>query len=151
MLASRHWPTPTLTHSPPTHTSGVHVGSALPPQARFKYPPHWVSVPTLHAAMAALDPVTQQPRGYMLMSAQPLQDSVLFTLDLRSTSGAWRPADAFVRGEDACLQLQVGGGGLGGLVYVSLAGSLTLMMLTSGCTWVQSVVLPGGGHLTVCK
>ena len=63
----------------------------------------------------------------------------------------WRPADAFVRGEDACLQLQVGGGGLGGLVYVSLAGSLTLMMLTSGCTWVQSVVLPGGGHLTVCK
>lgn len=37
--------------------------------ARFKYPPHWVSVETIVKAMAEIDPTTQKPRGYFIMSA----------------------------------------------------------------------------------
>jgi glutathione gamma-glutamylcysteinyltransferase len=36
--------------------------------ARFKYPPHWVSVAALFEAMKPIDPSTQQSRGYFLMS-----------------------------------------------------------------------------------
>ena len=35
--------------------------------ARFKYPPHWVSVSALFAAMLPLDPSTQQSRGFFLL------------------------------------------------------------------------------------
>ncbi|CAD7940582.1 unnamed protein product [Amoebophrya sp. A25] len=35
--------------------------------ARFKYPPYWVDVQTLWAAMAAPDRSTRQPRGYFLL------------------------------------------------------------------------------------
>jgi glutathione gamma-glutamylcysteinyltransferase len=35
--------------------------------ARFKYPPHWVSVNALFEAMLPLDPNTQQSRGYFLL------------------------------------------------------------------------------------
>ncbi len=37
--------------------------------ARFKYPPHWVHVDELWAAMRAIDPATDLPRGYMRLSA----------------------------------------------------------------------------------
>lgn len=35
--------------------------------ARFKYPPHWVPVPLLYAAMQAEDAATGRPRGYLLL------------------------------------------------------------------------------------
>ena len=35
--------------------------------AKFKYPPHWVPLAALHAAMQAADPATGQPRGYLLL------------------------------------------------------------------------------------
>lgn len=39
--------------------------------ARFKYPPYWVPLPLLWEAMCEADPLTQQPRGYFLISRQP--------------------------------------------------------------------------------
>jgi hypothetical protein len=45
--------------------------------ARFKYPPHWVPVAQLWAAMCARDASTGQARGYALISAVP------------ATAGAW--------------------------------------------------------------
>ncbi|KAL6750431.1 Phytochelatin synthase-domain-containing protein [Haematococcus lacustris] len=63
--------------------------------ARFKYPPHWVSIPTLFEAMRHPDPVTGLPRGFLRLSAQPLLDSVLLTLDVQGTH--WQPARHFVR------------------------------------------------------
>ncbi|XP_046841427.1 glutathione gamma-glutamylcysteinyltransferase-like isoform X2 [Xenia sp. Carnegie-2017] len=36
--------------------------------ARFKYPPHWVSVDLLWKAMQSLDKETGQPRGYLLLT-----------------------------------------------------------------------------------
>lgn len=58
--------------------------------ARFKYPPHWLPLESVYKAMASLDPVTMQPRGYMMLGMHPRMDSVLFTLDLRAVS--WRRA-----------------------------------------------------------
>lgn len=37
--------------------------------ARFKYPPHWVPVATLHGAMTAVDPDTGRPRGWITLRA----------------------------------------------------------------------------------
>ncbi len=37
--------------------------------ARFKYPPHWVPVDALFAAMQAEDAATGQPRGWLLLRA----------------------------------------------------------------------------------
>ena len=40
--------------------------------ARFKYPPHWVSLPLLVSAMQdSLDPVTQRPRGWVWLAPDP--------------------------------------------------------------------------------
>lgn len=52
--------------------------------ARFKYPPHWVPLSQLFAAMAAPDPDTGCSRGYLQLSASVLQESALFTLDISS-------------------------------------------------------------------
>ena len=59
--------------------------------ARFKYPPHWVGLVDLYAAMKAIDPATGLSRGYMRLGLPRLMDSVLFTLDVRDES--W--SDAF--------------------------------------------------------
>jgi Phytochelatin synthase len=43
--------------------------------AKFKYPPHWVPVPLMWAAMQRTDWVTGRPRGYLVLSkkgAEPL-------------------------------------------------------------------------------
>eukprot|EP00775_Hariotina_reticulata_P014329 gene14329-55_t len=63
--------------------------------ARFKYPPHWVPLTLLYDAMAAIDPATGQPRGFLRLSANTRPDSVLFTLDIRS-DGSWRQAEHFI-------------------------------------------------------
>ena len=47
--------------------------------ARFKYPPHWVPVPALHAAMLPVDAVTGRPRGWMLLRRRERPASLLFT------------------------------------------------------------------------
>lgn len=56
--------------------------------ARFKYPPHWVPLPALHAAMAPIDKATGRPRGFMRLGSRPLLDSALFTLDVRDRAAA---------------------------------------------------------------
>ena len=52
--------------------------------ARFKYAPHWVSLPLLHKAMGFEDAVTGKPRGLLIVGHTLQPSSVLFTLDLRS-------------------------------------------------------------------
>lgn len=47
--------------------------------ARFKYPPHWVPLPALHAAMQPLDAVTGRPRGWVALRRSPRPASLLFT------------------------------------------------------------------------
>ncbi|GAX75692.1 hypothetical protein CEUSTIGMA_g3135.t1 [Chlamydomonas eustigma] len=61
--------------------------------ARFKYPPHWVPLPLLYEAMSHIDPTTGLPRGYMLLSAHPLLDSAMFTLDIRQDG--WKLARSY--------------------------------------------------------
>eukprot|EP01031_Cornospumella_fuschlensis_P031363 gene31363-37903_t len=36
--------------------------------ARFKYPPHWVPLQTLHEALQPVDPATNKSRGYLVLS-----------------------------------------------------------------------------------
>lgn len=47
--------------------------------ARFKYPPHWVPVPTLYAAMEAVDAATARPRGWIALRRSSRPASLLFT------------------------------------------------------------------------
>lgn len=39
--------------------------------ARFKYPPHWISIPLMFKAMQAIDGATGKPRGYAVLTRQP--------------------------------------------------------------------------------
>lgn len=43
--------------------------------ARFKYPPHWVPVERLAAAMRPLDPATGRPRGWVELRRRPDADA----------------------------------------------------------------------------
>lgn len=47
--------------------------------ARFKYPPHWVALPTLHAAMQPIDTSTGRPRGWVALRRSSRPMSLLFT------------------------------------------------------------------------
>ncbi|GMH45993.1 hypothetical protein BSKO_13957 [Bryopsis sp. KO-2023] len=47
--------------------------------ARFKYPPHWVSLPLLYEAMGAIDKSTGEPRGFMKLGVAYVEPSALFT------------------------------------------------------------------------
>src|SRR5690606_8976967 len=47
--------------------------------ARFKYPPHWVPVPALYAAMEASDEATARPRGWIALRRSGRPASLLFT------------------------------------------------------------------------
>eukprot|EP00624_Nannochloropsis_granulata_P003151 evm.model.NODE_26015_length_37756_cov_44.158253.3 len=49
--------------------------------ARFKYPPHWVPLPLLHAALQPHDSATGKARGYLLLSQNRWSEALLFTLD----------------------------------------------------------------------
>jgi glutathione gamma-glutamylcysteinyltransferase len=49
---------------------GLHAGRDLAlilDVARFKYPPHWVPVARLHAAMLSIDPATGRGRGWLVL------------------------------------------------------------------------------------
>ncbi|KDD74482.1 phytochelatin synthase, partial [Helicosporidium sp. ATCC 50920] len=56
--------------------------------ARFKYPPHWVPLPLMYAALAELNRATGLPRGYLRLGSQPLLQSLLFALDVRDPAQA---------------------------------------------------------------
>jgi len=63
---------------------GYHAGrdmALIMDVARFKYPPHWVSVPLLWEAMQTADPETQRSRGYMVVAKGMVSESLLFTID----------------------------------------------------------------------
>jgi hypothetical protein len=47
--------------------------------ARFKYPPHWVSVKDLHKAMMRIDDATGLPRGYVTINKSASVPLVLFS------------------------------------------------------------------------
>lgn len=47
--------------------------------ARFKYPPHWVPLPTLYAATQPADTATGRPRGWVLLRRGDRPASLLFT------------------------------------------------------------------------
>lgn len=63
--------------------------------ARFKYPPHWVPVSLLYAAMKAVDPSTGSPRGWVTLHRGHRPASLLFTArwkddhDVRSLAAAF--------------------------------------------------------------
>lgn len=48
--------------------------------ARFKYPPHWVSLGLLFKAMKVVDPSTNLPRGYFVLSKNQFSPGILFRL-----------------------------------------------------------------------
>jgi len=80
--------------------------------ARFKYPPHWVPLPLLHAALQPHDPATGKARGYLLLSQNRWSEALLFTLD-QDRFGEWpalrdwllelhqEEAQAAIKGEEA--------------------------------------------------
>ena len=47
--------------------------------ARFKYPPHWIPVTALYAAMQSHDAATGRPRGWALLRRSSRPASLLFT------------------------------------------------------------------------
>jgi len=51
--------------------------------ARFKYPPHWVSLPLLFEAMGRTDPDTGLTRGYIKLTKAP-GESLAFTVDVKN-------------------------------------------------------------------
>ncbi|KAJ9463263.1 Glutathione gamma-glutamylcysteinyltransferase 3 [Diplonema papillatum] len=55
--------------------------------ARFKYPPHWVKVTELYAAMQRLDPDTGKARGYVIL--EPAFVNSTFVFLLRSNPRGW--------------------------------------------------------------
>ena len=63
--------------------------------ARFKYPPHWVPVERLAAAMRPLDPATGRPRGWVELRRRPDADGV--SLSLACADGSWRDLAARLR------------------------------------------------------
>ncbi|KAK9733768.1 hypothetical protein RND81_04G090900 [Saponaria officinalis] len=56
--------------------------------ARFKYPPHWIPLTLLWDAMNTVDSATGEHRGYMLISRQQQQPSLLYTLSCKHDSWA---------------------------------------------------------------
>lgn len=63
---------------------GYHAGKdmvLIMDVARFKYPPHWVSVPLLWEAMQTVDSETQRSRGYLVVAKGMVSESLLFTID----------------------------------------------------------------------
>ena len=69
--------------------------------AKFKYPPHWVPLAALHAAMQAADPATGQPRGYLLLRRRGQgREAPQLSLDLPQAAAAL----AYARGVRAWLE-----------------------------------------------
>jgi glutathione gamma-glutamylcysteinyltransferase len=56
--------------------------------ARFKYPPHWVSVERLWQAMQPVDPTTDRARGWMVLTRRT--QGVALGFSLRCDGDSWR-------------------------------------------------------------
>ena len=54
--------------------------------ARFKYPPHWVPLTELYAAMSPLDPTTQQSRGWVVVD-RGIRPSLAYFVSCQELSG----------------------------------------------------------------
>lgn len=52
--------------------------------ARFKYPPHWVPLERLHAAMQPVDPESGAPRGWIVFSRRASASAILFSMSAKS-------------------------------------------------------------------
>jgi len=55
--------------------------------ARFKYPPHWVPLPKLAAAMKPIDPATGRPRGALVLRRREGSHGIM--LSLACAGSAW--------------------------------------------------------------
>jgi len=62
--------------------------------ARFKYPPHWVSLELLFDAMSAVDPATRRPRGFLHLKAPEKPVSVCYTLNRTEN---WEKAETYIQ------------------------------------------------------
>jgi glutathione gamma-glutamylcysteinyltransferase len=72
--------------------SGVHLVRDLALMldvARFKYPPHWVSIERLYEAMLPLDPATSRARGWIELTAESRPRPIFLQLGLPSRG--WAP------------------------------------------------------------
>lgn len=58
--------------------------------ARFKYPPHWVSVAQLHQAMLPVDAATGRPRGWLVLRPQPAGSGAGRLASLLCAHAGWR-------------------------------------------------------------
>lgn len=56
--------------------------------ARFKYPPHWVPIERLHAAMRSVDPVSKAPRGWIALTRSPSSTALVFCASARDGGDA---------------------------------------------------------------
>jgi glutathione gamma-glutamylcysteinyltransferase len=56
--------------------------------ARFKYPPHWVSVERLWRAMQPVDPATRRARGWMVL--RPRQQGIALGFSVRCEGESWQ-------------------------------------------------------------
>ncbi len=52
--------------------------------ARFKYPPHWVPLAKLHAAMQPVDPESGAPRGWVVLTRRASASALVFSISTRS-------------------------------------------------------------------
>lgn len=52
--------------------------------ARFKYPPHWVSLEQLHAAMQSVDPESREKRGWIVFERRHRASTVCFTFSVQA-------------------------------------------------------------------
>ncbi|GAM21435.1 hypothetical protein SAMD00019534_046100, partial [Acytostelium subglobosum LB1] len=63
--------------------------------ARFKYSPHWVPVQVLFDSMQVLDPETQKPRGYFIITSDPTYQPSF--CHVKNTLSWASIADAFIK------------------------------------------------------
>jgi glutathione gamma-glutamylcysteinyltransferase len=70
--------------------AGYHAGRDLAlvlDVARFKYPPHWVALADLHAAMRTIDPATGRSRGWIVLGRAA--QAPAFAMRVRSDRLSW--------------------------------------------------------------
>lgn len=52
--------------------------------ARFKYPPHWVSLTKLHEAMSPLDAESGKPRGWLVLKRRMKASALVFSISAKA-------------------------------------------------------------------
>ena len=72
--------------SPLAAYDGAHDRVLVLDVARFKYPPHWVPLAELYAAMLPLDPSTQQSRGWVVVD-RGMRPSLAYFVSCQELSG----------------------------------------------------------------